>query len=158
MQILCIIIITIRRFQSVSCGRQNVWQQFQRSFVATLIPASFLLFIDIPFAYHSFKKYITREVLEKIYPWRKFKNVLYILTAVFLTLVVNPFHSEAIERVNRIEFFTSHVTDIYDIITENLDRNEMKEEEILEILDDVAGEETPVADPEIQRDRARDVI
>lgn len=111
-----------------------------KSFLATMIPASFLLFLDIPFAYYSFRKYTSKEILRKIYPWRKLKYVLYALTAIIITLIVNPFHSAAIERVNSMEFFTSHVTDIYETISDNLDQEEMKEEEILEVLDEVTPE------------------
>ncbi|MBP1753607.1 MAG: hypothetical protein H6Q59_5 [Firmicutes bacterium] len=113
-----------------------------QSFLATMIPASFLLFLDIPFAYYSFRKYTSKEILKKIYPWRKLKYVLYLLTAIILTLMVNPFHSAAIERVNSMEFFTSHVTDIYETISENLDQEQMKEDEILEVLDEVTPEAT----------------
>ncbi len=111
-----------------------------KSFLATIIPASFLLFLDIPFAYMSFKKYITKEILQKLYPWRGLKYALYVLTAVIITLVVNPFHSAAIESVNNMEFFTSHVNDIYETISENLDQEEMPQEEILEVLNDVPPE------------------
>jgi hypothetical protein len=111
-----------------------------KSFIATMIPASFLLFLDIPFAYHSFKKYASRDILQKIYPWRKLKYLVYVLTAVIITLIVNPFHSAAIERVNSMEFFTSHVTDIYETISDNLDQEEMQQEEILEVLEQVAPE------------------
>ncbi|MDF2484647.1 MAG: hypothetical protein K0R46_815 [Herbinix sp.] len=111
-----------------------------KSFLATLIPASFLLFLDIPFAYYSFKKYATKEILQKLYPWRKLKYVLYVFTALIITLIVNPFHSAAIERVNSMEFFTSHVTDIYETISDNLDQEEMEQEEILEVLEEVAPE------------------
>ena len=109
-----------------------------KSFIATMIPASFLLFLDIPFAYYSFKKYATKGFLQKIYPWRRLKYVLYILTTMIITLIVNPFHSAAIERVNSMEFFTSHVTDIYETISDKLDQEEMKQEEILEVLEEVA--------------------
>ncbi len=111
-----------------------------KSFLATIIPASFLLFLDIPFAYMSFKKYITKEILQKIYPWRGLKYAVYVLTAVFITLIVNPFHSAAIESVNNMEFFTNHVNDIYETISENLDQEEMPQEEILEVLNDVPPE------------------
>jgi phosphoglycerol transferase MdoB-like AlkP superfamily enzyme len=111
-----------------------------KSFIATMIPASFLLFLDIPFALYSFKKYATEEVLKKLYPWRKFKYVLYVFTAFIITLIVNPFHSAAIERVNSMEFFTSHVTDIYETISENLEQEQMEQEEILEVLEEVSPE------------------
>jgi phosphoglycerol transferase MdoB-like AlkP superfamily enzyme len=53
---------------------------------------------------------------------------------------VNPFHSAAIERVNSMEFFTSHVTDIYETISENLEQEQMEQEEILEVLEEVSPE------------------
>ena len=108
-----------------------------KSFIATMIPASFLLFLDIPFAYYSFKKYASKEILKKIYPWRGLKYVLYGLLAMIITLIVNPFHSAAIERVNSMEFFTSHVTDIYETISDNLEQELMEKEEILEVLETV---------------------
>ena len=115
-----------------------------KSFIATIIPASFLLFLDIPFAYYSFKKYASQEILKKIHPWRRLKYLVYVLTAVFITLILNPFHSAAIERVNSMEFFTSHVTDIYETISDNLAQEEMKEEEILEVLEQVAPDPRPL--------------
>lgn len=115
-----------------------------KSFIATLIPASFLLFIDIPFAYYSFKKYATKEKIQKWLPWNKIKYVIYTLTVIFITLVANPFHSAAIERVNSMEFFTNHVSDIYETISDNLAPEEMEEDEILEVLEEVVPEaETP---------------
>lgn len=108
-----------------------------KSFIATLIPASFLLFIDIPFVYHYFKK---NADITKVLKWaarHKVKHIVYILTAIMITLIANPFHSAAIERVNSMEFFTSHVNDIYETISDNLAPEEMEEEEILEVLDEV---------------------
>ncbi|MGF7146098.1 phosphoglycerol transferase MdoB-like AlkP superfamily enzyme [Anaerotaenia torta] len=111
-----------------------------KSFIATIIPSSFLLFLDIPFAYHSFQKYASRDILKKIYSWRKLKYLVYVLTAVMITLCVNPFRSAAIERVNSMEFFTSHVTDIYETISDHLGPEKMQQEEILEVLDQVVPE------------------
>lgn len=114
-----------------------------KSFLATLIPASFLLFVDIPFAYKCFKEYATKERIQKLLPFRNLKYVIYVLTAVIITLVANPFHSAAIESVSNIEFFTNHVNDIYETISDNVTPPEMKPEEILEVLDEVPKEETP---------------
>lgn len=111
-----------------------------KSFIATLIPASFLLFIDIPFAYYCFKKYVAKDVFQKKIPKRRFKIGLYVLIGVIVTLIANPFHSEAIERVNSMEFFTSHVNDICETISDNLAPQEMEEEEIIEVLDNVRPE------------------
>jgi lipoteichoic acid synthase len=111
-----------------------------KSFIATLIPASFLLFIDIPFAYDSFKKYANKDKVQKIFPGRSLKYTVYTLIAVIVTLIANPFHSAAIERVNSMEFFTSHVNDIYETISNNLSEETMGEQEILDVLEDAAPE------------------
>lgn len=106
------------------------------SFFATLIPASFLLFIDIPFVYHNFKKY-SEKFNQLVFPFRnKLKYVVYVITAVILTMVVNPFHSAAVARVSSMEFFTNHVGDIYETISENIAPEEMEEEEIMNVLED----------------------
>lgn len=104
------------------------------SFIATLIPASFLLFVDIPFVYHSFKKYSKRFQNMKPLYHREIKLAFYLLTVAMFTMIVNPFRSAAIAKVNSLEFFTSHVGDIYEVITDNLIKNEMDEEEILEVV------------------------
>lgn len=124
---------------------RQIWQAkavaaVPKSFIATLIPASFLLFIDIPFAYYSFKNIAKKLANYKWAPRRKIKYAVYVLTAIIITLIVNPFHSAAIERVNRMEFFTSHVNDIYETIAEEIAPEEMKEEEILDVLEEVVPE------------------
>lgn len=110
------------------------------SFIATLIPASFLLFIDIPFAYICFKKYFSKETVHKIFPWRKLKYVVFTLIAVFITLIINPFHSAAVAKVNSMEFFTNHVSDICETISENLETDQMNQDEILQVLNEVSPE------------------
>lgn len=110
------------------------------SFIATLIPASFLLFADIPFAYICFKRYATQENFRKLLPWRKYKYVIYALTAIIVTLIANPFQSAAFEKVNSMEFFTNHVNDLCKTITENLTKGDMDKNQILEVLNQVTPE------------------
>lgn len=114
------------------------------SFISTLIPASFLLFIDIPFVYYSFIKYSEKYQNKKLALHKRFKIVFYVLSAVFFTLIVNPFKSSAIATVNSMEFFTSHVGDIYETIADNLSKNEMDEEEIIEVISETVQEPEPV--------------
>lgn len=111
------------------------------SFIATLIPASFLLFVDIPFVYKYFKKYSQKFHNMKPAIHKELKLAFYLLTAIIFAMVANPFSSASIARVNSMEFFTSHVGDIYDTIADNLAKSEMDEEEILEVV----GEQTQVS-------------
>jgi phosphoglycerol transferase MdoB-like AlkP superfamily enzyme len=116
-----------------------------KSFIATLIPASFLLFVDIPFVYHYFKKDIAKVNQHSWSLKREIKYVVYGLTAFVITIIANPFHSAAIERVNSMEFFTNHVNDICETIANNIAPEEMEEDEILDVVSEVAEEnEEPV--------------
>lgn len=110
------------------------------SFIATLIPASFLLFVDIPFVYFSFKKYSTKLQNMKPSFYRRIRLAFYLLTAVMFTMIVNPFRSAAIAKVNTMEFFTNHVGDICEVIADNFVKNEMDEEEILEVVSEIVQE------------------
>ncbi len=132
-------------YYNTTVSIRQLWQAksvaaVPKSFLATIIPASFMLFLDIPFAYMCFKKYATREILSKIYPWRRLKYILYGFTAVIIVLITNPFHSAAIASVNSMEFFTSHVSDICDTISDNLEAGDMPKEEILEVLETMPTE------------------
>ena len=123
---------------------RQIWQAksvaaVPKSFLATLIPASFLLFIDIPFAYSCFKKHMDKPKKPKEHG-KKIRYIVSVLIALLITLIVNPFHSVAIESVNSNEFFTSHVEDIYEVIVDNISPEEMEEEEVLKILDEVEKE------------------
>lgn len=106
-----------------------------KSFFATLIPASFLLFVDVPFAYCCFKKHMDKAKKHK-QNGKEIRHLLSILIALLITLIINPFHSTAIESVSSNEFFTSHVGDIYEVIADNISPEVMEEEEVLKVLDE----------------------
>ncbi len=110
------------------------------SFVATLIPASFLLYLDIPFVYYYFKKHIQNDPEKN--GWSFQKEVKYIvagLGAIFALLVVNPMDSVAIDKVNSVEFFTNHVNDVFNALTENIVTEAVPAEEVLDVVEDIAA-------------------
>ncbi|NLK75779.1 MAG: LTA synthase family protein [Clostridiales bacterium] len=125
-----------------------------KSFIATLIPSSFLLFVDIPFTYHYFKKYSSAPVQHEWAFRRKIKYITYAIIAILITVIANPFHSTAFERVNSMEFFTSHFNDIYETITEHIATERMDEEEILEVLQEVNPNLSLLGDDEPSPDQA----
>lgn len=106
------------------------------SFIATLIPASFLLFIDIPFVYTYFRRYSKKFSNMNPAIHMKLKLSFFLLTMIIFTMIANPFRSAAIARVKSMEFFTSHVGDIYETIADNLAKSEMNEDDILEVVED----------------------
>jgi phosphoglycerol transferase MdoB-like AlkP superfamily enzyme len=112
------------------------------SFFATLIPASFLLFLDIPFVYYYFKKHTDDTSTKNSWSFKKEMKYLIVgLCAIFGLLVVNPLDSVAIDKVNSVEFFTNHVNDIYNAVADNIATGEMPVEEVLEVVDEVAPKE-----------------
>lgn len=109
------------------------------SFVATLIPASFLLFADIPFIYYYFKKLLKDD--SKRDSWKTKREIKYIAVAfmsLFLLLVVNPFDSKTFDKVNSVEFFSNHVNDIYNAIADNIVTEEVPEEQVLDTVKEVS--------------------
>ncbi|BCJ96467.1 sulfatase [Anaerocolumna cellulosilytica] len=107
------------------------------SFVATLIPASFLLYLDIPFVYYYFKKLVKEENRG----WSFKKEIKYLvagLCGIFAFLVINPFGSVTIDKVNSVEFFTSHVNDIYNAIADSIVVEEVSADEVLDTVQEVA--------------------
>lgn len=109
------------------------------SFMATLIPASFLLYLDIPFVYYYFKKNIQDDKTRN--GWSFKKEIKYIVTglcAIFALLVVNPLDSVAIDKVNSVEFFTNHVNDVYNALTENIAAEEVPAQDVLDAVEDVS--------------------
>ncbi|WOO39176.1 LTA synthase family protein [Anaerocolumna sp. AGMB13020] len=108
------------------------------SFVATLIPASFLLFADIPFIYYYFKKLLKQDSNRTGWSYkRELKYLAISFVGLFLLLVVNPFDSKAIDKVNSVEFFSNHVNDIYNAIADNIVTEEVPEEQVLDTVKEV---------------------
>ncbi|MDF2586514.1 MAG: hypothetical protein K0S41_355 [Anaerocolumna sp.] len=108
------------------------------SFIATLIPASFLLFADIPFMHYYFKKHTVENKEKNSWSFKKeLKYFLAGLCVMFVWLVVNPINSVAIEKVNSVEFFSNHVNDIYTAITDNINIEKMSVEDVLKNMEEV---------------------
>jgi lipoteichoic acid synthase len=108
------------------------------SFVATLIPASFLLFADIPFIYYYFKKLLKLDGNRTGWSFkRELKYLAISFVGLFLLLVVNPFDSKTIDKVNSVEFFSNHVNDIYNAIADNIVTEEVPEEQVLDTVKEV---------------------
>ncbi len=109
-----------------------------QSFVATLIPASFLLFADIPFIYYYFKKLLKQDSNRTGWSYkRELKYLAISFIGLFLLLVVNPFDSKTIDKVNSVEFFSNHVNDIYNAIADNIVTEEVPEEQVLDTVKEV---------------------
>lgn len=131
---------------------RQLWQasnvaKVPSSFVATLIPASFILLIDIPIIYYFFKKYSEtwNKDEEQVFFGRKLigKKVTYLVVGVLLlisVLVVNPLESIKVQKITSVEFFTSHIGDIYQTAVAHVSAEELAEEEVLETVEEIVEE------------------
>lgn len=111
------------------------------SFVATLIPASFLLFVDIPFVYYHFRKLLEEGNAKSQWSFKKeIKYFIAAYIAIVLVIAVNPFNNATLDKVNSVEFFSNHVNDIYNAIAENIAPEVIPPEEILDTVLEVAAQ------------------
>lgn len=127
--------------QTVSVAQ--LWQlknvaKVPQSFVATIIPVSIFILLDIPVIINCFKKYRSKNV-SHIKNNRKYRYVRgIIIAAVFIFIAVNPADSVLIAKATGEEFFVNHVGDIYDNTFGRLTNRDIDEKEVISIIDDNA--------------------
>lgn len=123
--------------QTVSIAQ--LWQvknvaKVPKSFVATFIPLSIFLLLDIPFVLYSFKQK-TIECTSRIN--RKRRNHI-VRTAVsiiaVLVVIINPAKSESIAKVTCDEFFMNHVCDVFNNTVGVLAKHLLPEDEVLDMI------------------------
>ena len=125
---------------------KQIWQaknvaSVPQSLVATLIPASIFLLLDIPFVYFLFKKVVAKGTIKGVpFSHTKVQNMKYTTSGIIillLLLVINPLNSTLFKKINSVEFFSSHLNDIYLSLTEEVISEKISAEEILEIVEEI---------------------
>lgn len=122
---------------------KQIWQAANvaavpSSFIATLIPASFILVLDIPFVLYYFIK-TSKNYVQSIN--HKVIRTAMMSVGVFLLLFsINPISSTAIERVNSVEFFTNHFNDIFQTVAEQLKVNDISAQEVYQTVEEIKEE------------------
>lgn len=129
---------------------KQLWQlknvsSVPESVVATLIPASIFLLIDIPFIYILFKR-IKNKSYKTVYDFfnKYYDNMKYftrIVALLLLLVVINPLTSNTFSRINSMEFFSNHFNDVYIALTENIISEKISAEEILEVVEGIQEDE-----------------
>lgn len=129
---------------------KQLWQasnvaKVPSSFIATLIPASFILLLDIPFVYYYFKKDICTwlQVEGKEKKHKKTKQIATFMGILIVILSINPIKSVAVTKLGSVEFFTNHIGDIYRFVEERLSPETLDPEVVLETVEE--NVKTPVA-------------
>ena len=130
---------------------KQLWQiknvaSVPESVVATLIPSSIFLLLDIPIVYYIFNKFFIRDFKEDSEPInkkiQKIKGINSIIGILLLVTVINPLNSNVLTKINSVEFFTSHINDVYEALTENLISRNISAEEVLEVVEDIQEAKT----------------
>lgn len=115
------------------------------SFINTLIPASFFIVWDIPFAVHYFRK--RSKCFEdgiKKRNTKKRRRAVELVCAGFIGLfVVNPFGTTLFMKVNTVGFYTHHIKDIVDVAYNAVHDDFWKKEDVIEAVEE-ATEESPL--------------
>lgn len=129
---------------------KQIWQlknvtSVPDSFVATLIPASIFLLIDVPFVYSLFKKVVNKSY-KKSYDflydhYNRIKYSTRVIALLLLLVVINPLSSNVFTRINSVEFFSNHIKDVYAAFTEKVVVKKISAEEILEVVEDIQEDE-----------------
>lgn len=106
------------------------------SFIATLIPASFFILWDIPFALYYFKKESKRwegQTDENNYGKRRMEISLCCMGMV-LFLAINPFDNTLVTKINSVGFFTNHIRDIVEVSTNAVYTELWEPDKVLEVV------------------------
>ncbi len=114
------------------------------SFIATLIPASFIMLFEVPATYYLFCKY-TKSWAEKLHITRKrVARCRWILLLMLLVIAINPLNMKSIRRFNSIEFFSNHLNDVYKCTIDGIGSKKVPENEVIDEVGEIAP--TPQAD------------
>ena len=120
---------------------KQLWQaanvaKVPQSFIATLIPASFILILDIPIVYYFFRK--REKAANKIFSGMRKGAMGGGCALLVLLLAVNPANLPFFSKINSVGFFSNHIRDIYLAAAEPWSREEIPEEEVLEAVGEVS--------------------
>ena len=151
----CYIIISITMFadamyfnyynQTVSIAQ--LWQvknvaKVPQSFVATFIPSSVFLILDVPILISCFRRYIRinegrKKGNKESSVSRRSRYARVICgVSVFFLVVYNPVNSKLIAKICSNEFFLNHTIDIYDETVGKIFDMSLDKEEVLELMND----------------------
>jgi len=115
------------------------------SFINTLIPASFFIVWDIPFAVHYFRKRSKcfEHGIKKRNTKKRRRAVELVCAGLIGLFVVNPFGTTLFMKVNTVGFYTHHIKDIVDVAYNAVHDDFWKKEDVIEAVEE-ATEESPL--------------
>jgi Phosphoglycerol transferase and related proteins, alkaline phosphatase superfamily len=122
---------------------RQIWQasnvaKVPSSFIATLIPASFILLLDIPFVYYYFKQdaSLWAEKKEKGKTRKQISRYVVIICSIIILCAINPLQAMGVQKIRSVEFFTSHIADIYDTVASDVSAKEVPPKQVLKEVEE----------------------
>lgn len=124
---------------------KQLWQasnvaKVPKSFVATLIPASFVLLVEVPLVYHLFRKHGTEWAKRFGIDRSKLRRIRKITICVVAFLAINPFSLKFVKKVSSVEFFTNHVNDVIRSVMHDVSAESIDKEDILDQVKEVTDQ------------------
>ena len=125
---------------------KQLWQaanvaKVPKSFLATLIPASFILVIEVPLVFFYFRRYakvwaqkykISRKLLRRTRAW---------LVFAILLIAINPIGLKSFRKINSVEFLTNHINDVFYSVMDSISASSITPEEVIQQVEEI--KETP---------------
>ncbi len=116
---------------------KQLWQasnvaKVPNSFIATLIPASFILLFEVPATFILFRKY-AKQWAEKLHLNRKtLGHCRWILLILLVVAAINPMNFKVVRKFNSIEFFTNHLNDLYYSVADSIHTKNVPKDQVLD--------------------------
>ncbi len=127
---------------------KQLWQasnvaKVPNSFLATLIPASFIMIAEVPITYYLFRKY-AKTWAERFHITRRIvRRFRWILLLTLVVVAINPLNTKAIRKFNSIEFFSNHLNDLYYSVVDSISNKTIPNDKVLNEVEE--EKETPKA-------------
>ena len=121
---------------------KQLWQasnvaKVPSSFIATLIPASFILIVEIPFVFYYFRKYSAVWIEKYNITHKLIKRCRYSLLTCLLVISINPLGLKSFIKLNSVEFFTNHASDVFHSVIKDVRASSIDEQEVLQEVSEV---------------------
>ena len=115
---------------------KQLWQasnvaKVPKSFIATLIPASFILVIEVPLVFLLFRKYASTWAKQLRIDRRVLRRVRVVTICIIAFCAINPLSLKFVKKINTVEFFTNHVNDVFYSLVDDISAETVDSEDVI---------------------------
>ena len=121
---------------------EQFWQlknvaKVPQSFVATIIPISIFILLDIPVVIHHFMSHC-KKIAIQYSPMGSYKMIRAVaVVLLFVVVATNPFGNARLAKVAGEEFFLNHVNDVIVNTIGKLTDEEVEAEEVMKMIAEI---------------------